>query len=95
VKIGKFPLSANPKAIISGQSKGMVKIIAEKRHGQILGVHILGPGVTELITTATLAMKLEATTDELVSILYPHPSLSEALGEAALDLEGNAIHFFR
>jgi dihydrolipoamide dehydrogenase len=93
VQVGRFPFSANSMATILGERRGMVKIVSESQYGQILGVHIIGPHATELIAEATLAMKLEATTADIVSTIHGHPSLSEAVHEAALDVTGETIHY--
>lgn len=92
VKIGVFPFSAIAKASIVGQSEGFVKIVAESKYDQILGLHIIGPKATELITEGTVAMELEATIDELLHTIHPHPTLAEAVGEAAHAATGHAIH---
>lgn len=92
VKVSRFPLHANSKANILGETYGMVKIIAEEEEGDILGVHILGPHATDLISEAVFAMEMEATVEELAHAIHPHPTLSEALGEAAQALSGGAIH---
>ena len=93
VKTGRFPFSANSVATILGERRGLVKIITESKYGQILGIHILGPRATELIAEATLAMKMEATVPDIVATLHAHPSLSEAMHEAALDVTGETIHY--
>jgi len=93
IKIGRFPFSANSVATILGERRGLIKIITEPEYGQILGVHILGPRATELIAEATLAMKMEATVPDIVATLHAHPSLSEAMHEAALDVTGETIHY--
>ena len=93
IRVGKFPFSANGMATILGERRGLVKIITEQKYGQILGVHIIGPSATELIAEATLAMKLDATPREIVATMHAHPTLSEALREAALDVTGETIHF--
>ncbi|MFQ5997405.1 MAG: dihydrolipoyl dehydrogenase [Dehalococcoidales bacterium] len=93
IQVGKFPFSANGMATILGERRGLVKIITETKYGQILGVHIIGPRATELIAEATLAMKLEASPQEIVATIHAHPTLSEALREAALDVSGETIHF--
>ncbi|MGB2814587.1 MAG: dihydrolipoyl dehydrogenase [Dehalococcoidales bacterium] len=93
IKIGRFPFAANSIATILGERRGLIKIIAEPKYGQILGVHILGPRATELIAEATLAMKMEATVPDIVATLHAHPSLSEAMHEAALDVTGETIHY--
>jgi dihydrolipoamide dehydrogenase len=93
IKIGRFPFAANSIATILGERRGLIKIITEQKYGQILGVHILGPRATELIAEATLAMKMEATVPDIVATLHAHPSLSEAMHEAALDVTGETIHY--
>jgi len=92
-KTGVFQLAGNGKAIIESEGKGMIKIIAGAEYGEILGVHIFAPRATDLITEAALAMRLEATIDELVSTIHAHPTVGEALVEAALAVDGNAIHW--
>jgi dihydrolipoamide dehydrogenase len=91
-KVGRFPLTANGKSIIMNEYKGLIKIIADKKYGEILGVHILGPRATELITEGALAISLEATIDEIVNTIHAHPTVGEALKEAALDADNMAIH---
>ena len=93
LKIGRFPFSANSIATILDERRGLIKIISEPKYGQILGVHILGPRATDLIAEATLAMKMEATVPDIVATLHAHPSLSEAMHEAALDVTGETIHY--
>ncbi len=93
VRIGRFPFTASGMAMILGERRGLVKIIAEQEYGQILGVHIIGPRATSLIPEAALAMKLEATPEEIIGTMHAHPTLSEALWEAALDVSGESIHF--
>lgn len=92
IRIGRFPFAANGMAVILGEQRGLVKIITEQKYGQILGVHIIGPRATSLISEATLAMKLEATSREIVATMHAHPTLSEAVWEAALDVTGETIH---
>ena len=89
---GTFPTAANGRALILRQDGGMVKILSGKQYGEILGVHILSPNATELIAEAALAMRLEATVDELIETIHAHPTVSECLHEAALATEGRAIH---
>ena len=91
-KVGKFPFTAVGKAVAAGDSEGFVKVIAEAKTGEILGVHIIGNEATELIAEYGLAMNLEATVDEIHDSIHAHPTLSEALGEAALATHGKAIH---
>ncbi|YCA42805.1 dihydrolipoyl dehydrogenase [Bacillus sp. JZ8] len=93
VKVGKFPFQAVGKALISGEEAGFAKIIADKETDDLLGVHLIGPNVTELISEAGLAKVLDATPWEMAHAVHPHPSLSEVLGEAALSVDGKAIHF--
>lgn len=91
-KVGKFPMAANGKAMIMGCTDGMVKVIADKKYGEILGVHILGPRATDLIAEAAIAIRLEATVDELVDTIHAHPTVAEAVREAALATDKRAIH---
>ncbi len=89
---GRFYFKANGRALTAGDAEGMVKLLAAKDDGKILGVHILGPSASELIAEATLAMKLGASADDLAGTIHAHPTLSEALKEAALAACGRAIH---
>jgi dihydrolipoamide dehydrogenase len=93
VKVGKFPFRALGKAIAAGHEDGFVKLVVDKQYGEILGCHIIGYGATELIAEAGLARTLEATTAELSGTVHAHPTLAEAIMEAALDAEGRAINF--
>ena len=92
VKIGKFPFMANSRASIVGQHEGFIKIVADAEHGQILGVHIIGPQATELIAEAVAAMELEATAEDLVWTIHAHPTLAEAMLDAANSVFGMAIN---
>ncbi len=92
-KTGIFPLAGNGKALIESGGTGQIKIISGAKHGEILGVHIFGPRATDLIAEAALALRLEATVDELVTTIHAHPTVSEAMGEAALAVAGAAIHW--
>ena len=92
VAVGKFPFSAIGKAKILGETGGFVKIVSEKRYDEVLGVHIIGPHATELISEATAALSLEATAESLFHAIHAHPTLAEAMGEAALAVHGRAIH---
>ena len=85
-------MNANGKALILNGGEGLVKIIAGATHGEILGVHIIGPRATDLISEGALAIRLEATVDELISTIHSHPTVTEALREAALNVEKRAIH---
>ncbi|MGB3101816.1 MAG: dihydrolipoyl dehydrogenase, partial [Psychrobacillus psychrotolerans] len=92
VKVGKFSFKAIGKALVYGESDGFVKIVADKATNDILGVHMIGPHVTDLISEAGLAMVLDATPWEIAHTIHPHPTLSEVMGEAALAVDGKAIH---
>lgn len=92
IKVGKFPFKAIGKALVFGESDGFVKIIADKKTNDILGIHMIGPHVTDLISEAGLAKVLDATPWELSQSIHPHPALSEIIGEAALAVEGEQIH---
>ena len=92
-KTGKFPWIANGKALIGGDYEGFAKVIADARTDELLGVHLIGPHVTDLIAEASAAMLLESTAWELGAAVHPHPTLSEALGEAAMGVAGRAINF--
>jgi dihydrolipoamide dehydrogenase len=92
IRVGKFAFNHNGKAMGIGETAGFVKIITEPRYGEILGVHMVGPHVTDLIAEAVVAMKNELTVDELVASIHPHPTLSEVTQEAAYDALGRAIH---
>ncbi|MCP5059259.1 MAG: dihydrolipoyl dehydrogenase [bacterium] len=92
-KVGKFPFTASGKAIAAAHTAGFVKIVAEPEYGQIVGAHLVGSGATELLPEIGLAMTLEATTREITATCHAHPTLSEALLEAALAAEGRAINF--
>jgi dihydrolipoamide dehydrogenase len=92
VKVGKFPFSASGKARILGEEEGFVKVVSEKKYDEILGVHIIGPHATELIAEACVAMQLESTAEELGRTMHAHPTVSEAVMEAAEDVHDLAIH---
>jgi len=92
VAVGKFPFSAVGKARIINEASGFVKIVAEKKYDEVLGVHIVGPKATELIAEAGAALRLEATSEDLVRTIHAHPTLAEALHEAAEAVSGHAIH---
>lgn len=92
VTIAMFPFSANGKAIAYGAPEGFVKIVAGKKHGEILGVHMVGVHVTEMIAGAVGHIGLESTLDELAATIHPHPSMSEAIMEASHVAEGLGIH---
>ncbi len=92
IKIGKFPFTANSRASIVGQHEGFIKIISDADYGEILGVHIIGPQATELIAEAVAAMELEATVEDLMWTIHAHPTLSEAMLDAANSVYGIAIN---
>ncbi|MGG1400642.1 dihydrolipoyl dehydrogenase [Bacillus salipaludis] len=92
VKVGKFSFRAIGKALVFGESDGFVKIVADEETNDILGVHMIGPHVTDMISEAGLAMVLNATPWEVAHTIHPHPTLSEAIGEAALAVDGRALH---
>lgn len=92
VKTGKFSFRAIGKALVFGESDGFVKIVVDEETDDVLGVHMIGPNVTDLISEAGLARVLDASPWELAHLIHPHPSLSEVIGEAALAVDGKAIH---
>jgi dihydrolipoamide dehydrogenase len=92
VEIGRFPFTASGKAAIEGKTEGFVKIVRETRYDQVLGVHIIGPRATDLIAEACVALQLESTTEEIFRTIHAHPTLSEAVAEAAHAAAGHAIH---
>lgn len=92
VRIGSFKFGVLGRARIAGETEGFVKIVADKKYDEILGVHMIGPRATELVAEATLALRLECTVEELVRTIHAHPTMSEAVGEAAHDAHGGAIH---
>ena len=92
VQVGRFPLIANGKALTYGESSGFVKVVSETRFGEVLGLHIAAPHASDLIHEGGLAMALEATLDEIATTVHGHPTLGEAVREAALAAQGKAIH---
>jgi len=92
VKLGKFPFSASGKARILGEEEGFVKIVSEAKYDEILGIHIIGPHATELIAEACVAMQLESTAEELGRTMHAHPTVSEAVMEAAEGVHGLTVH---
>ena len=92
VEVGKFPFTALAKAAIAGKAGGFVKVVRDKKYDELLGVHIIGPHATELIAEACVALRLESTTEELFRTIHAHPTLSEALAEAAHAAVGHPIH---
>jgi dihydrolipoamide dehydrogenase len=92
VQVGRFPLSASGKALTYGETDGFVKVVSEARFGEILGLHIVAPHASDLIHEGGLALALEATVDELIATVHGHPTLGEAVREAAMEVRGGALH---
>ncbi len=92
VKIGRFPFQANGKAIALGEAQGMVKTIFDAKTGELLGAHLIGTEVTELIHSFTLSRVLETTEAEFIHTVFPHPTLSEMIHESVMSAFGRAIH---
>ncbi|MEO2143260.1 MAG: dihydrolipoyl dehydrogenase, partial [Flavobacteriaceae bacterium] len=92
IKIGKFPFSASGKASASGNKDGFVKVIFDSKYGEWLGCHMIGAGVTDMIAEAVLGRKLETTGQEVLKTIHPHPTMSEAIMEAAADAYDEVIH---
>ncbi|MCU9600302.1 dihydrolipoyl dehydrogenase [Pallidibacillus thermolactis] len=92
IKVGKFPFKAIGKALVNGKTDGFVKMIADKKTDDLLGVHLIGSNVTELISEASLATLLDATPWEIAEAIHPHPTLSEIFAEVSMAVDGKAIH---
>ena len=92
VTVGKFPFTANGKAVALGDTDGFIKVVADKATGEIVGVHIIGPEATEIIHEFAVGRTLEATLEEIMHTIHAHPTLSEAALEATLAALGQAIH---
>ena len=92
VKVGKFPFAANSKASILNHHEGFVKVVAEEKYGEVLGVHIIGPLATEILAEPVAAMQLEATIDDMLFTVHAHPTLWEAMGDAFASVQGLAIN---
>ncbi|MGZ3325519.1 MAG: dihydrolipoyl dehydrogenase [Xanthobacteraceae bacterium] len=92
IRVGRFPFVGNGKAIALGEDQGMVKVIFDKKNGALLGAHMVGAEVTELIQGYVVAMNLETTEEELIHTVFPHPTLSEMMKEAVLDAYGRALN---
>ena len=93
VKVGKFPVPIIGKAKILGATEGLVKVVADKKYDELLGVHIIGPHATELIAEAGVALQMESTVEELIETMHAHPTVSESIKEAAEDVHGMMVHF--
>jgi len=92
VEVGTFPWTANGRALTAGETEGFVKVIRDKKYSELLGAHIVGPHATELIAEFVVGRHLESTAEEIDRAMHPHPTLSEAIGEAALASLGHALH---
>jgi dihydrolipoamide dehydrogenase len=92
VRIGTFPFGVLARAKMAGEIEGFVKIVADKKYDEVLGVHMIGLRSTELVAEATLALRLESTVEELIRTIHAHPTMAEAVGEAAHAVHGAAIH---
>jgi len=93
IRVGRFPFAGNGKAIALGEDQGLVKVVFDKKTGQLLGAHMVGAEVTELIQGYVVAMNLETTEEELMHTIFPHPTLSEMMKEAVLDAYGRVLNF--
>ena len=92
IRVGRFPFVGNGKAIALGEDQGLVKVVFDKKTGQLLGAHMIGAEVTELIQGYVVAMNLETTEEELMHTVFPHPTLSEMMKEAVLDAYGRVLN---
>jgi len=92
IKVGKFPFTASGKASAAGAKDGFVKLIFDEKYGELLGAHLIGANVTEMIAELVVAKKLETTGHELIKAIHPHPTMSEAIMEAAAAAYGEVIH---
>ncbi len=93
VRVGKFPYTANGKAHGIGEARGFVKLVFDDQYGELLGAHMIGPDVTEMVAELTLARNLEATAETIIKTIHPHPTLSEAIMEAAAEAYGESVNF--
>jgi dihydrolipoamide dehydrogenase len=93
VRVGRFPFMGNGKAIALGEPEGLIKTVFDAKSGELLGAHMIGAEVTELIQGYTIAKTLETTEAELMHTIFPHPTLSEMMHESVLDAYGRAVHF--
>ena len=92
IRVGRFPFAGNGKAIALGEPEGLVKTVFDAATGELLGAHMIGAEVTELIQGYAVARTLEGTERDLMNTIFPHPTISEAMHEAALDAWGRALH---
>jgi dihydrolipoamide dehydrogenase len=95
IKVGTFPFAASGRAMSLMETDGFVKVIADAKTDEVLGVHMVGPEVTELIAEAALAIELGATAEDLARTIHAHPTLPEAMMEAAESVHGMAVHIFQ
>jgi dihydrolipoamide dehydrogenase len=95
IKVGRFPFAANGQAMAYGESTGLVKVIFDEKTGELLGAHMVGAGVSELIQGFAIAKTLQATEADLKNVIFPHPTFSEMMHEAVLDADAMALHLFR
>ncbi|MBO6037645.1 MAG: dihydrolipoyl dehydrogenase, partial [Acetobacter sp.] len=93
IRVGKFPLLANGKAVVMGETTGLVKVIFDRQTGELLGAHMIGADVTEMIQGYVIARTGELTEAELIETIFPHPTISESMHEAVLAAYGGALHF--
>ena len=93
IKIGRFPYLANGKAIASGETEGLVKVIFDEKTGELLGAHLIGAEVTEMIQGFVIAKQAELTEEDLIHTIFAHPTMSEMMHESVLDAFGRVIHF--
>jgi len=92
IKVGKFPFTASGKAIAAGAREGFIKVVFDAKYGEWLGAHFIGANVTEMIAEVVAARKLETTGHEIIKSVHPHPTMSEAIMEAAAAAYGEVIH---
>jgi dihydrolipoamide dehydrogenase len=92
LKVGKFPFSASGKASAAGAKEGFVKVVYDAKYGELLGAHMIGYNVTEMIAEMVVAMNLETTGHEILKSIHPHPTMSEAIMEATAAAYGEVIH---
>ncbi|MBW3570032.1 MAG: dihydrolipoyl dehydrogenase, partial [Gemmatimonadetes bacterium] len=92
IEVGTFPWTANGRALTAGETDGFVKVIRDKKYSEVVGAHIVGPHATELIAEFVVGRHLETTMEEMDRAMHPHPTLSEAVAEAALASLGHALH---
>ena len=92
VRVGRFPFIGNGKAIALGEDQGLAKVLFDRKTGALLGAHLVGAEVTELIQGFVVAMNLETTEEELMHTIFPHPTISETMKEAVLDAYGRVLN---